>query len=303
MTTPILFDLPGPKARARIRLGTIAGAGLIVAIVVFVLVRLAGNGQLEGQRWSVLFDPNSGVPQALGDALLATLRVAAVGMVLATALGLLLAVGRLSNQRWIRIPVTTVIEFFRAIPLLVVIFALYFVLPSFGIRLSAYAALTGGLVLYNMAVLGEIFRAGILSVDRGQSEAASSLGLRRSQVMRLVLLPQAVRRMLPVLVAQLVVLLKDSSLGFIIGYFELLRQARSLVEFFTPRFGNEYTFQIYVAAGLIYILVNVLISSIARLVERRTRTSGKAAGAGPIAVPGGTAAPMGSGALAPTSGA
>jgi glutamate transport system permease protein len=285
MSAPVLFDLPGPKARARIRIGTVIGTLLVLAIIAFVLVRLGGNGQLDPQRWSVLFDPNSGVPQALGEALLRTLRVAAVGMVFATVLGLLLAVGRLSDRRVVRVAVTTVIEFFRAIPLLVVIFALYFVLPSFGIRLSTYAALTMGLVLYNMAVLAEIFRAGILSVDRGQSEAAYGLGLRKSQVMQLVLLPQAVRRMLPVLVAQLVVLLKDSSLGFIIGYFELLRQARSLVEFFTPRFGNEYTFQLYVAAGLIYIIINVLLSQLAKYIERRSRRSPKTAATQAVALP------------------
>jgi glutamate transport system permease protein len=285
MSTPVLFDLPGPKARARIRIGTVIGALVVLAVIAFVLVRLGGNGQLDPQRWAVLFDPNSGVPQALGDALVATLKVAAVGMVFATLLGLLLAVGRLSDHPWVRVPVTTVIEFFRAIPLLVVIFALYFVLPGLGIRLSAYAALTTGLVLYNMAVLAEVFRAGILSVDRGQPEAAYGLGLRKSQVMRLVLLPQAIRRMLPVLVAQLVVLLKDSSLGFIIGYFELLRQARSLVEFFTPRFGNEYTFQLYVAAGLIYIIVNVLLSQLAKYIERRSRRSPKAAATHAIALP------------------
>jgi glutamate transport system permease protein len=285
MSAPVLFDLPGPKARARIRIGTVIGSLLVLAIIAFVLVRLGRNEQLDPQRWSVLFDPASGVPQALGEALLRTLRVAAVGMVFATVLGLLLAVGRLSDHRWMRVTVTTVIEFFRAIPLLVVIFALYFVLPSFGIRLSTYAALTIGLVLYNMAVLAEIFRAGILSVDRGQSEAAFGLGLRKSQVMRLVLLPQAVRRMLPVLVAQLVVLLKDSSLGFIIGYFELLRQARSLVEFFTPRFGNQYTFQLYVAAGLIYIIVNVLLSQLAKYIERRSRRSPKTAATQAVVLP------------------
>jgi glutamate transport system permease protein len=285
MSAPVLFDLPGPKARARIRIGTVVGTIVVLAVIAFVLGRLGGNGQLDPQRWSVLFDPNSGVPQALGDALVATLKVAAVGMVFATLLGLLLAVGRLSDHRLVRVVVTTVIEFFRAIPLLVVIFALYFVLPSFGIRLSAYAALTGGLILYNMAVLAEIFRAGILSVDRGQAEAASGLGLRKSQVMRLVLLPQAVRRMLPVLIAQLVVLLKDSSLGFIIGYFELLRQARSLVEFFTPRFGNEYTFQLYVAAGLIYIAVNVLLSQVARYIDRRSSRNPKSAATHEVALP------------------
>ena len=293
MSAPVLFDLPGPRTRTRIRIGTVIGALVVLAVIAFVLVRLGGNGQLDPQRWSVLFDPNSGVPQALGDALVATLKVAAVGMVFATLLGLLLAVGRLSDHRLVRIVVTTVIEFFRAIPLLVVIFALYFVLPSFGIRLSAYAALTGGLILYNMAVLAEIFRAGILSVDRGQAEAASGLGLRKSQVMRLVLLPQAIRRMLPVLVAQLVVLLKDSSLGFIIGYFELLRQARSLVEYFTPRFGSEYTFQLYVGAGLIYIVVNVLLSQLAKYIERRTSRNAKTAATHAVALPADTPAVTG----------
>ncbi|GHE14482.1 amino acid ABC transporter permease [Klenkia taihuensis] len=285
MSAPVLFDLPGPKARARIRIGTAVGVLLVLALVAFVLVRLNGNGQLDPARWAILFDPNSGVPQALGEALVRTLQVAAVAMVAATVLGVLLAVGRLSDHRWVRIPVTTVIEFFRAIPLLVVIFALYFVLPAFGPDLSAFAALGLGLTLYNMAVLAEIFRAGILSVDKGQREAAFALGMRKSQVMTLVLLPQATRRMLPVLIAQIVVLLKDTSLGFIIGYFELLRQARSLVEFLNFNFGNIYTLQIYVGAGLVYILINVLISQVAKLVEKRTRSSAKAAGATAPALP------------------
>jgi glutamate transport system permease protein len=277
MTMPVLFDVPGPRARRRIRIGTAVGALVILGIVAFVLVRLNANNQLEAQRWAILFDTNSGVPQRLGEALLRTLRVAAVGMVLATVFGLLLAVGRLSDHRWVRLPAATFIEFFRAVPLLVVIFALFFVLPGFGVELSAYTALTGGLVLYNSAVLAEIFRAGILSVDQGQREAGFAVGLRKSQVMRLVLLPQAVRRMLPVLVAQLVVLLKDSSLGFIIGYFELLRQARSLVEFYNLGYGNTYTFQLYVGAAVIYIVVNVLLSQLAKYLERRTRRDRKAA--------------------------
>jgi glutamate transport system permease protein len=285
MTAPVLFDIPGPKARARIRIGTVIGALLIAGLITFVLIRLGRNGQLDPQRWAVLFDPRTGVPQTLYRTLVNTLQVAAVGMVLATALGLMLAVGRLSDHRAVRGLAGLYIEFFRAIPLLVVIFTLYFVLPSFGVRISAFAALTGGLVLYNSAVLAEIFRAGILSVDRGQSEAAYGLGMRKSQVMTLVLLPQAVRRMLPVLIAQLVVLLKDTSLGFIIGYFELLRQARSLVEFFTPTFGNQYTFQLYVAAAMIYIIINVALSQLAKLVERRTRRSKKAAASIDVELP------------------
>ena len=285
MTAPVLFDIPGPKARARIRIGTVIGALLIAGLITFVLIRLGRNGQLDPQRWAVLFDPRTGVPQTLYRTLVNTLQVAAVGMVLATALGLMLAVGRLSDHRAVRGLAGLYIEFFRAIPLLVVIFALYFLLPKYGVRPSPFQALAGGLILYNSAVLAEIFRAGILSIDKGQREAAYGIGMRKSQVMALVLLPQATRRMLPVLIAQLVVLLKDSSLGFIIGYFELLRGARSLVEFFTPRFGNEYTFQLYVAAGLIYIVINVLLSVLARYVEKRTRRSTKAAAGADVELP------------------
>ena len=298
MTTPVLFDIPGPKARSRIRIGTGIGILLILGLIAVVLLRLGGNGQLDGQRWAVLFDARTGVPQTLWRTLLNTLEVAAVAMVVATVVGLLLAVGRLSDHRAVRWLAGVYIEFFRAIPLLVVIFALYFLLPKYDIRPSAFQALAGGLILYNSAVLAEIFRAGIVSIDKGQSEAAFGIGMRKSQVMTQVLLPQATRRMLPVLIAQLVVLLKDSSLGFIIGYFELLRGARSLVEFFTPRFGSEYTFQLYVAAGLIYIVLNVLLSQFAKYIEKRTRRNSKAAGATKADLP--TEVAMGGSAISTT---
>jgi His/Glu/Gln/Arg/opine family amino acid ABC transporter permease subunit len=284
-TTSVLFDLPGPRARRRQRVGTVIGALFVAGLIALALWRLGSNGQLEAQRWAILFDPASGVPQALYEALLNTLAVAAVAMVAATVLGALLAVGRLSEHAWVRGPVAVVIEFFRAVPLLVLILFCLLFLPTVGVPMTAFRALALGLTLYNMAVLAEIFRAGILSVDRGQSEAAMALGMRKSQVMTLVLLPQAVRRMLPVLVAQLVVLLKDSSLGFIVGYIELLRQARSLVEFFNFQFGNTYTFQLYVGAAVIYIVVNVLLSQVARYVEKRTRSAGRTAATTDVELP------------------
>jgi His/Glu/Gln/Arg/opine family amino acid ABC transporter permease subunit len=284
-TSTILFDVPGPRARRRQRIGTFIGGLVLLALIGLALWRLGRNGQLDPARWSVLFDPNSGVPQAFGTALVNTLEVAAVAMVAATVLGTLLAVGRLSDHRWVRMPITAVIEFFRAVPLLILILFCLLYLPTIGLHIGPFGALALGLTLYNMAVLAEIFRAGILSVDRGQREAAFALGMRKSQAMTLVLLPQAVRRMLPVLIAQLVVLLKDSSLGFIVGYFELLRQARSLVEFFNFRFGDLYTFQLYVAAAVIYIVVNLLLSALARSVERRTRRNTKVAATAEVELP------------------
>jgi len=277
MTAPVLYDNPGPRARRRILLGTIAGIALILGLIGYILVKLNGNGQLEGQRWAILFDTRAAVPQALLRGLVATLQVAALGMVLATILGALLAFGRLSDHRWVRIPVTTIIEFFRAVPLLVVIFAVFFVSPTLGLRFSAFAALVTGLTLYNSAIIAEIVRAGILSIDKGQSESAYSIGMRKWQVMIFILLPQAIRRMLPVLIAQLVVLLKDSSLGFIIGYLELLRTTRTLVEFFAskPSVGDQYSFQIYVGAALVFIIVNVILSTFARWLDKRLARSKK----------------------------
>lgn len=284
-TTSVLFDLPGPRARRRQRIGSAVGLVLVLGLVGLVLWRLGTNGQLDPARWAVLFDTRTNVPQRLLGALVNTLQVAAVGMVAATVLGALLAVGRLSDHSWIRVPVAAIIEFFRAVPLLVLILFCFLFLPRVGIQTSAFGALALGLTLYNMAVLAEIIRAGILSVDRGQSEAAFALGMRKWQVMTFVLVPQAVRRMLPVLIAQLVVLLKDSSLGFIVGYLELLRTARSLVETLNFQFGPIYTFQLYVAAGLIYIVVNVLLSQLAKVVEARTRRNKKAAATADVALP------------------
>jgi len=289
MTSSVLFDVPGPRARRRSRIGGMLGGLFVAALAGVVLWRLGANGQLDPSRWAILFDTRTNVPQRLLGALLDTLQVAAVGMVASTVLGALLAVGRLSDHAVVRVPVTVLIEFFRAVPLLILILFCFLYLPRIGISISAFGALALGLTLYNMAVLAEIFRAGILSVDRGQSEAAYGLGMRKWQVMMFILVPQAVRRMLPVLVAQLVVLLKDSSLGFIVGYMELLRTARSLVETLNFQFGPIYTFQLYVAAGLMYIIVNVLLSQLAKRVEKQVGRNKKTVASPGLPLPQGIA--------------
>ena len=285
MSASVLFDVPGPRGRRRQRIGSAVGALVVLGLVGLALWRLGTNGQLDPSRWAILFDTRTNVPQRLLEALVNTLQVAAVGMVAATVLGAFLAIGRLSDHVWVRLPVTAVIEFFRAVPLLVLILFCFLFLPQVGLELSAFGALALGLTLYNMAVLAEIIRAGILSIDRGQSESGYAIGLRKWQVMTFILVPQAVRRMLPVLIAQLVVLLKDSSLGFIVGYLELLRTARSLVETLNFQFGPIYTFQLYVAAGVIYIIVNLLLSWLARILERRSRRDRRLAATKDVELP------------------
>ena len=263
MSTTVLYDVPGPRARRRVRLQSIAGSLVLLALVGLVLWRLAQQGQLEGERWEALTNPQ--VLELLLRGLLATLQAAVVAMLLSLAVGLLLAVARLSQQGWLRAAARVWVEFFRGLPLLLLILFIYLGAPALGLTLPVLWSLVLGLTLYNSAVVAEIVRAGILSLPRGQREAAYAIGLRPWQAMRLVLLPQAIRLMLPALVSQLVTLLKDTSLGFIISYPELLRNGRTVVEFL----GGRFSLPIYVAVAVVYIAINMALSWFARWLDRR----------------------------------
>jgi glutamate transport system permease protein len=264
--TAVLFDVPGPRARARNTTAGIATLVVVAALVGVVIWRLAATGQLDARMWEWILYEN--VQVAILDGLVATLQAFASGAVLALVLGALLALGRLSDHGWLRTVSSGVVELFRAIPLLVLMFLFYYGLPSVGITVSSYAAVVLGLMLYNGAVLAEVFRAGVLAVPRGQSEAAYALGLRKSGVMRFVLLPQAVRSMLPAIVSQLVVLLKDTALGFLITYPELLFQAQFLGS--NASLGSPLI-PVAMVIAVIYITLCLLLSALATWLERRTR--------------------------------
>jgi glutamate transport system permease protein len=261
----VLYDAAGPRGRRRILVGSVVGLLAIAAIVAVALGRMAAKGAFDADLWRLLTQAN--VQRLLARGLAATLRAALLAMALSMAVGALLAVGRLSHRAWLARPAGAWVELFRGVPLLLLILFVFLGLPAVGVTVSTFWALVLGLTLYNGAVIGEIFRAGILSLPRGQTEAAYAIGLRRGQALRLVLLPQAVRLMLPALVSQLVTLLKDTSLGFVIGYAELLRSGRNAVEFL----GGRYSIPIYTAIAVIYIAVNGALSFLARWLDRRTR--------------------------------
>ena len=265
MSEAVLYDTVGPRGRRRILLGSVAGVLLVVAVLGAAVARLAAKGSLDPELWRVLTD--GAVQRLIGRGLVATLRAAVVAMALSIAVGAVLAVGRLSRRSWVAGLAGVWVELFRGLPLLLLILFLFLGLPAVGVTISVFWALVAGLTLYNSAVLGEIFRAGILSLPKGQTEAAYAIGLRRGQTLRLILVPQAVRRMLPALISQLVTLLKDTSLGFVIGYAELLRNGRTAVEFL----GGRYSIPIYTAIAVVYIAVNASLSFLARWLDRRTQ--------------------------------
>lgn len=275
MTAPVLADELGPRGK---RIVWIASAVSLVVLGAFVAVavqRFADKGQLDAEKWRLLGDARA-VRYLLGG-LVTTLKIAAGGMVGALVLGVALSLTRLSKSLPLRFLSRLYTEFFRGFPLLLLILFFFFGLPRMGVNWPQIWYLIVPLFLYNGAVIGELFRAGILSLDRGQSEAAYAVGLSYWQSMRIVILPQAVRRMIPAIVGQLVVLLKDTSLGFFVQFEELLRRAE-----ITGRFGKN-ELQVFLVVAIVYMLVNMALSQTARRLEVRQR---RRYGAGGLAVAG-----------------
>ncbi|MEV4842424.1 amino acid ABC transporter permease [Micromonospora matsumotoense] len=260
----VLYDLPGPRARRRNAILGVASIVGIVALLAWVGWKFYDTGQFEARKWEQF--QYAAVQRELLTGLLATLKAAGIAAVLALLFGAVFASARLSDKWLLRAPATFVVELFRAIPLLILIFFGYYVPLQYGWSIDKLWALVIGLVLYNGSVLAEIFRAGINAVPYGQTEGGYAIGLHKSQVLRLILLPQAFRSMLPAIVSQLVVLLKDTALGFIITYPELLFVGKQIGG--RLAFGLPYV-PTYLVVAAIYITICGLLSIFAWWLQRR----------------------------------
>lgn len=257
----VLFDAPGPRARRRIRAVTVASVVVLVIVVAAALKQLGDHGQLEAYRWQAF--TTGPYLRVLGGGLWGTLQATGMSVVLAFPLGALLALMRLSMRRPVRLLATGYIELFRSIPLLLLIYAFLLALPRYGVNLPVFWKLVVPIVMVMSAVIAEVFRAGIRALDRGQSEAAEAIGFRYWQSMRLVILPQATRLVLPSLIAQLVTVLKESTLGYAVSYPELMHEG----DFLTAR--THLLFQTFVIVAVIYVVINFLLGRLAGWVERR----------------------------------
>ncbi|MET8319775.1 amino acid ABC transporter permease [Micromonospora sp. NPDC005189] len=260
----ILYDLPGPRAKRRNAILGVASTVGIIALLAFIGYKFADTGQFEARKWEQF--QYASVQRELLGGLGATLKAAGIAAVLALIFGAFFASARLSDKWFLRSPATFVVELFRAIPLLILIFFGYYVPLQYGWSIDKLWALVIGLVLYNGSVLAEIFRAGINAVPYGQTEGAYAIGMRKNQVLRLILLPQAVRSMLPAIVSQLVVLLKDTALGFIITYPELLFVGKQIGG--RLPFGLPYV-PTYLIVAAIYIAICGALSALAWWLQKR----------------------------------
>lgn len=267
----VLYDALGPRGRRQVAVGTAVTVVLILLAAAVVVRRLAAAGQFESTLWAPVLDPRHPTFPALwrflGGGLARTLQAAALAVVISLVLGTLLAALRVTAARWYRWLVVGAIELLRGTPVVLAIFFAARVLPDVGLGLSELWYVVIGLVVYNSVVIAEIIRAGLVSLPRGQQEAAMAIGLRRGQALRLVLLPQAVRIMLPALISQLVVVVKDTSLGFIVSFPELLRRANVAIQ------TTQNPIQILFVVALIYITINYSLGRLAQFAERRLSTS------------------------------
>ncbi|MFJ9010533.1 amino acid ABC transporter permease [Streptomyces canus] len=272
----VLYDTPGPRAKRRNILLSVLFTILLALLLWWVWQKMDDKNQLEWSLWEP-FTTSAAWTTYLLPGLGDTLKAAAISMLIALPLGAVFGIARMSDHAWVRGVAGTVVEFFRAIPvLLLMLFANEFYVRSTDIsseQRPLYAVVTG-LVLYNASVLAEIVRAGILSLPRGQTEAAYAVGLRKGQTMTSVLLPQAVTAMLPAIVSQLVVIVKDTALGGVmLGFTELLNSRSTLA----ANYAN--VIPSFIVVGIIYIILNFLLTSFAGWLEQRLRRSKKSTGA------------------------
>lgn len=270
----VLFDAPGPKARRRHQILTVVGIVLAAGIFGAFLWRLNETRQLEPQLWAPFAQAGTWT-QYLLPGLGKTLQAALVAVLFAIVFGLIFGMGRLSQIRPVRWVCGVIVEFFRSVPVLLMMTFLFFYLArNAGMpgATASFWAVVVGLTLYNGSVIAELVRSGVHQLPKGQGEAGLAIGLTPGQTLRMIQLPQALTAMLPALMSQLVVILKDSALGTAITYPELIAAARQL----GSRYGNVIA--AYLVIGALFVLINWLLTVAAGRVERFLNRRGHIAG-------------------------
>ncbi|MFF3943100.1 amino acid ABC transporter permease [Streptomyces phaeofaciens] len=272
----VLYDTPGPRAKLRNVVLSVVFAVLLALLLWWMWQKMDEKNLLTSAQWKPFTESQAWTTYLL-PGLADTLKAASLAMVIALPLGAVFGISRLSDHRWVRGASGTVVEFFRAIPvLLLMLFANEFYARSTDVSSEdrpLYAVVTG-LVLYNAAVLAEIVKAGVLALPKGQTEAAYAIGLRKGQTMSSILLPQSVTAMLPAIVSQLVVIVKDTALGGVmIGFTELLNSRGTMA----ANYANPIP--TFIVVAIMFIVLNFILTSFASWLERRLRRSKRSTGA------------------------
>ncbi len=259
-----LYEAPGPKTRRATIIGTIIALALLSVGLVLVVRQFWVTGQLDPKYWSFFTNPRTWT--YLGEGLVGTFKVALTAGAMALVLGLALMLGRTSGIKPLEIVSRIIIDFFRGVPSLLLIYFFFLVIPQYGIKLSSFWMITLPVALAASGVLAEVFRAGVNAVPKGQVEAAMSIGLMPSKIMFKIVLPQALRIVIPSLVSQLVVVVKDTTVAYVVSYPDLLQNARVLITSYDALVST------YFVVAIIYILINYAINHLSIYLAHRSGT-------------------------------
>ncbi len=256
-----LYEEPGPKTRRATRIGTAISLVLVAIGIGLIVRRFYVTGQFSSRYWS--FFAKWTTWRFLGQGLLGTFRAALTAGLIALVMGVVFMLGRLSDNKVISTVFRVIIDFFRGVPSLLLIYFFFLVLPSYGFKLSSFLMIVLPVSLATSGVLAEVFRAGVNAVPKGQTEAALSLGMTKWRIMRKVVLPQAIRYVIPTLVSQLVVVVKDTTLAYVVSYADLLQNGRVLIS----NYGALVS--VYFVVAIIYILLNYAINKASVAIANR----------------------------------
>lgn len=269
MAASVLFDAPGPATRFRHRIYSALASAAILAAVVYALWKLNADGQFEYSLWEPFLTPDY-ISALLVDGLVVTVTMAVFAIVGAVVFGFVFGVAKMSDHSFIRWPAWLVVEFFRAMPvllLMIFVFFMWFISMRGGFlwidERGGFFSVVIALTCYNGAVLAEVVRAGVAAIPKGQAEAAYAIGMRKTQVMTIILLPQAVKVMLPAIISQMVVALKDTSLGYAVAAPGLTKIGQQIYK----EFGNQVPTAIVV--GVLYVGLNLLLTLLATWIQKR----------------------------------
>lgn len=256
-----LYEQPGPRTRRRVAIGTAITAVLVIVGIGLIIRQFYITGQLAPRYWTFLAQPTTW--RFLLQGFRGTISVALAAGAIALVLGAVLMLGRTSGIKPVAAVCRVVTDFFRGVPSLLLIYFFFLVVPQYGIRLSSFWMITLPVALAASGVLAEVLRAGVNAVPRGQVEAALSLGMRPGRIMMKIVLPQAIRFVIPSLISQLVVVVKDTTLAYVVSYPDLMQNARVLIT------NYDALVSMYFTVAVVYILVNFAINKLSALVAER----------------------------------
>lgn len=263
----ILYEAPGPKARRRIRIVTALSLIALAVLLALIVRQFYIAGQLQAKYWSIFTRYTTW--RFIGRGLIGTLSVALTASVVTFAAGMLMMMGRISRSRVLRALCTCLIEVSRGIPTLLFVYFFFLVAPQLGLSLPAFWKITLPVSISASGIVAEVLRSGVNAVPKGQREAAISLGMRGGSVFFRIVFPQAFRYVIPALISELVIVLKDTTFAYVVNYADLMQNAKVLIS------NYDALLSVYLVVAAIYILINYLLNRLSVTLARRTQAAAK----------------------------